>query len=376
MNNSTNNIISLDERIKMMKNSKSTSPEAAFAKYKWIANAPVTDFVFRKEDLDIFCDQLGSFANIENWDIDHYASFCEIYNRILFSLNLSNAVSGISTTDSSFVMNPTGITFINSMALLANLFLERTRKSEMKKPNKLYYGFNMTLEDFWNAALHNCTGKDGKINTKRIKYIESTRDEFMRNRDYSDSLKKVIADLLCEYQKAYRVFGHLDYVIRCNIDFNDHMRYSLPTFTFDSNPDAYQEDYPDLMPKSEEETLYEDAEAPLEDQYLFDTDPREYYLQLAKNYQPPNYDFHDEDVKGIRYEILLSRPSYSEKALKHLSKSIDNKPFRDMFDNIVGSEFYSVYKCIIGERAKQIYNLLVAPFIGSLNHEYTESIDI
>ena len=364
-------VISLDERIQMIRNAKATSPQVAAAKFKQIANMSVADIVASDKDIDFFIDALGDYAEDSSWDIDHYGEYCKLYAKMHAGVRFTNALLDEPSADSCFVMTPGGINYINSMVIIALLFLERIKKSGKKNSPSFYYCFNMSLEDFWNAAIHTCVKKDGSLDLKRVERIQSARDNFMRDRNYNDSLKKVLADLLCEDQRCYGIFGHLDHIMNCNNDLNNHLRNTLPVITF-SKDDSYEDEYPGLI---KEESLYDDVEVPLDDQYLYDTNPKEYYLQYARDYTAPKYDFHDDSVTDVRYEILLGRPSYSENALKQLSKSIDNKEFRDLLDHVVSSEAFRVYKCMIGHCANQIYQLLVVPFINSLAYEYTDSIE-
>lgn len=367
--NTSDTAISLEERISMIRNSKASSPQVAAAKFKQIANTPIAKILAYNKNLDVFCDQLSEYATDPNIDIDHYGNFCRIYAQTLLGIRLFHSMSDDSLTDSSFVLTSRGISFINSMVLLALLFLQRTQKSERDNSSGLYHSFKMTLDDFWDAAIKTCKDKNGKPDLERVKRITTTRDEFMHDRNGSDSLSKTIADLLCEYQRCYKIFGHLDYILSCDIDLNDHLRNHLPHDVDKENPN--------YVGSIQEDSLYADVEIPLDDVlFHYDTTPEEYFLKMAKNYQPPSYDFHDETVSDIRIEILLSRPSYSEKALKHLSNSINNNSLKDLFDSVVSSESFRVYKCMIGHRTNQIYQLLVAPFLGSLNYQYTDSIDI
>ncbi|MCQ2752627.1 MAG: hypothetical protein MJ189_06005, partial [Coriobacteriales bacterium] len=65
-------VISLDERIQMIRNAKATSPQVAAAKFKQIANMSVADVVASEKDVDFFIDALGDYAEDPSWDIDHY----------------------------------------------------------------------------------------------------------------------------------------------------------------------------------------------------------------------------------------------------------------------------------------------------------------
>ena len=148
MKNSNQAKLSIEERMEMIRNAKASSPEAAAAKLRVISEFHPVNILRNKEDLDLlFLDCcLADYDGLPDVDINHYSEFAFFFKHAYFDAMDENR--------RSFLETKKGVEFVNSMVLLASMFLDKIKGKD--KDKCLFNAFNMSLGNFWDAAVGTC----------------------------------------------------------------------------------------------------------------------------------------------------------------------------------------------------------------------------
>lgn len=320
MNNSSQTKLSIEERMEMVRNAKASSPEAAAAKLRIIGEFHPANLLRSTDDLNLlFLDCcLGDYDGLPDTDINHYSEFAFFFKHAY--------IDAVGEDRLPFLETEKGVEFVNSMVLLASMFLDKIKEKD--KDKCLFNAFNMRLGDFWDAVIGTCVREDGIIDEIRRNRVIKIRDKYMLDRDPNISLKNEIVELLDLYQCGWYSFGKIAKILSC-----DKLLTKL--------------DVDDAL-----------------------TDAIDHYMKPIDEFDLPVADFADDKVKHIRREILMPNECYSKECIADMRKSIKHDCFLSKFNEMVDDNDFAKSRMFCEIASLLIYHLLVYPFLNIQNYHY------
>lgn len=320
MNNSNQTKLSIEERMEMVRSAKAFSPEAAAAKLRIIGEYHPANLLRNTDDLNLlFLDCcLGDYDGLPDTDINQYSEFAFFFKHAYFD--------AVGEDRLPFLDTKKGVEFVNSMVLLASMFLDKIKEKD--KDKCLFNAFNMSLGDFWDAVIGTCVREDGTVDEIRRKRVIRIRDKYMLGRDSDISLKNEIAELLNLYQCGWYSFGKIAQILFC-----DKQLTRL--------------DVDDVL-----------------------TDMVDHYMKPIDDFDLPVADFADDKVKHIRKEILMPNECYSKECIEDMRKSIKHECFLTKFNEMVDDDDFAKSRMFCETASLLIYHLLVYPFLNIQNYHY------
>lgn len=395
-------VMSLEERLERIKKGQAISPEAAAAKLKFIGNLPYYKLLHNANDINLLFENCGleDYSDLPGVDYDYYYQFCRIYR---YSLQ-----GALKNCNGKFLQTEGNVHFVNAMFMLGSLFMDKLKEKD--KNLKIYNALNMSLRDFWTAAMDTCVDKDGNVNWTRRAIMKKRRDTFMGHRDYDVPIKKELSYMLNQYMIGWELFGKLQEVLACDaalteyLDREEILNYISDCDDYDSEdfdvekmcecdldfkPETFLSEENQNFEEDFEKNQAEDCEIPLEedeeaariaaeaqmDEYNLYMDPVGYFLNKLDAFKIPVEDFYSDDVKWVRDEAMFGELSYDPRSLKEMREEIKHKCFQEEFDKLVNSDAFEASYKICEIIAMRLYNLLVFPFLGIQNYHYDGPID-
>lgn len=373
--------ISLDERIRRMKEGAATSNDAALIGFTNIAEGEVLTNLI--DDVDATYQLLGK---AEMWldeayggdDDDKFKYFCKCMQSMYEEI-----MSEVKGSGDMLIQNEYGVRLIDGVVLLAYCLYQHISN----KKSKFFLDFNMNLGDFWMAAIYSCKRKDGTLDRARLEQIKEMRASFMQGRNRSTPYRQAIKELLEEYEGYIEIFKRIentvkysDIVIDCldrqaelfaeldaqECDFSDEeadekiiytgntfdcVEALCGSFIMDDEPveDCVQEENP------------EDREW-FEDDVMKDTAPEYYYLYKARDEEIEKVTYDGECHKGDFNKLIFDNEGFGSEALGEMREEIGYMTFAELFDDLVASKEFKNSVIGIEKIIEQLYVLIVKPF--------------
>ena len=377
-------VLSLEERLECLKNGRASTPEAAAAKLKRISQIPFSDLIHDGNDLDLLFDTCGleEYADCPGVDIDHYYQFCNIYRYLL--------ADAVKDSPGKFLHTKKNVQFVNAMLMLASMFMDKTKN----KKSNLYCALNMSLNDYWTAAIDICVDDSGKRNLKRRELLINARNKCIGRRNPDVTLKSEIGYMLNQYLIGWELFAKLQEVLKCDAALQERLSRDeifesigdVDDCDYDCDEtedtgsamdDLDVEDGLQIREQSEdcEIPLSENLDCSLVDEYNLQIDPAGHYLDQLSRFRAPIHDFMDERVKYIRESVMFTADCYSPDALNEMRKKLNYTCFQAEFDKIVESKEFEVSYRICETVSIRIYRLLVLPFLGIEHLHYEGALE-
>lgn len=382
-------LMTIPERIEMMKKSKAYSPEDAAQKVYSISRTLMENFV--TEDPDGY---IGVFDDTQN-----YGKYCGMIK--------SDVEKGLCREDKSVYETEYGDKISDQIitAAFAAASIDGRFDNKANKPH-IYYDMRMTLEDYLDALIDLSIKEDGTEDLERADKYRKLKREFSECCDLSKPLCGAVGDLFEQYGKPLAELGKTSHIIGCDsgAKYQLQLEEMREEFLEDENRWYYdhenggefcddissQEEAVEIKPAEIEEEVFDEvpeneAPAPVSfiideeffsnkdaeteetareraERYMLEMDPIGYYLNIARE-EPKGRRFHFESGGQWSDSLLLAAKDHSPEAYKKKADKADLYPcFRELVDELVTEEkIVGAFK-EINAAVSRLYRLLIEPF--------------
>lgn len=369
MKNRNRMLLTLEERLELVKKSQVASPETA-AKLVLRFSELCPACVFRKRlDMDSMYELIGEFLDISDVDLENYRGFCHSFRLVLENND------GLHRFDPCWIgrYRPTwGRLTNNAMVLLGLMLLDHVKG--LAHPKDVYYCMQMTLQQYLDALVDISFGESGTPDQSRVELMRSRREMLLRDYDGSKPLQEVMADILNRYIAAWHDLDHLDHIIRCMAAYACYLEEE------ETGKSLLQEEKDKIRRFREALLQYEPG---LDGRELLDPDkrypdPNGYYFALAHEYPADIPDPASLDIspETLRSRLFLSGQDYNPAILQRLADESPSPDLGALLEKYISSNESVNAMQEINIAVAHLYALWVEPYLQLGEYHYEKHLEI
>lgn len=374
MRNEGRTLLTLEKRLELAARPQATSPEAAARLVKRLSEIRANLIFFGRADMDAMYELTGEFWEYPDVDRGSYQSFSHSFKH---AMRRDNAFFRQASPEPSLAKdrNPYqpawGARISNAMVLLGLMLLDHAKGR--LRPKDFYYCMRMTLGQYLDAMTDLSFGKDGSLDTDRVKRFQNWKDMLLKDYDGTMPLEEALAELIRRYITAWQEFDHLDHVLYCMGGLSCYLE---------------QEEAGRTLSQEEEDNIRRFRTAlcrygsDLEGWDLVEVakrymDPYGYYFILAYEYPEdvPDPGSKDTAPGTLRRQLFLPERDYSPESLRELAARSPFPDLRALLEKYIRGERLASAMREIDVAVMDLYMLWVEPYLQMEEYHYERHLE-
>lgn len=362
-------LLTLEERLELVKKSQVASPETAAKMVQRFSEIHSAYILCRSPYIGSMIEMVGEFWDFPDVSIENYRGFCHGFR---LALENDTSLGGFDPRLVGWYQPTWGCLTNNAMVLLGMRLLAHAKGLECTKD--VYYCMQMTLQQYLDALADLSFRKDGTLDQGRVELMKSLSGIVLMDCDGSKPLREAIEDILNRYIAAWHDLDHLDHIIRCMAAYVCYLEEE------EAGKPLLQEEKDKIRRFREALLQYDsglDGRELLEPNVRYPI-PDGYYYTLACAYPTDIPDLESLDIspETLRSRLFLHEQNYDPEILKELVKEAPSPDLGALLEKHISDNEQVKAMEELNKAVGNLYALWVEPYLQLGKYHYEKHLDV